>query len=39
MKEAALGIVMDPSGITSGDCSALKSEIASYFDRAASAVG
>ena len=39
MKEAALGIVMDPSGITSGDCSALQSEIASYFDRAAAAVG
>jgi phycocyanin beta chain len=39
MKDAALSIVMDPSGITSGDCSALKSEIGSYFDRAASAVG
>lgn len=39
MKEAALGIVMDPNGITSGDCSALKSEIASYFDRAAASVG
>jgi phycocyanin beta chain len=39
MKDAALAIVMDPNGITSGDCSALKSEIASYFDRAAAAVG
>jgi phycocyanin beta chain len=39
MKEAALKIVMDPSGITPGDCSALQSEIASYFDRAAAAVG
>lgn len=38
MKDAALAIVMDPSGITSGDCSALKSEIAGYFDRAAAAV-
>ncbi|MFY7806353.1 MAG: phycocyanin subunit beta [Limnoraphis robusta] len=39
MKDAALAIVMDPSGITSGDCNALQSEIASYFDRAAAAVG
>lgn len=39
MKDAALSIVMDPSGITSGDCAALKSEIGSYFDRAAGAVG
>lgn len=39
MKEAALAIVMDTNGITSGDCSALKSEIVSYFDRAAAAVG
>jgi phycocyanin beta chain len=39
MKDAALAIVMDPSGITSGDCNALQSEIASYFDRAATAVG
>jgi phycocyanin beta chain len=38
MKEAAIAIVNDPSGITPGDCSALVSEIASYFDRAASAV-
>lgn len=39
MKDAALAIVMDPSGITQGDCNALQSEIASYFDRAAAAVG
>lgn len=39
MKEAALEIVMNPSGITPGDCAALKSEIAGYFDRAAAAVG
>lgn len=39
MKDAAIAIVMDSSGITSGDCSALQSEIASYFDRAAAAVG
>ncbi len=38
MKDAALAIVNDPSGITPGDCSALASEIAGYFDRAASAV-
>jgi phycocyanin beta chain len=38
MKEAALAIVNDPAGVTPGDCSALASEIASYFDRAAAAV-
>lgn len=38
MKEAAIAIVNDRNGITPGDCSALASEIASYFDRAASAV-
>jgi phycocyanin beta chain len=38
MKEAAVAIVNDPNGITKGDCSALVSELASYFDRAASAV-
>jgi phycocyanin beta chain len=38
MKEAALSIVNDPSGITKGDCSQLASEVASYFDRAAAAV-
>jgi phycocyanin beta chain len=39
MKEAAIGIVNDRNGITQGDCSSLVSEIASYFDRAAAAVG
>jgi phycocyanin beta chain len=38
MKEAAIAIVNDRNSITAGDCSALASEIASYFDRAASAV-
>jgi phycocyanin beta chain len=38
MKDAALAIVNDPAGVTPGDCSALASEIASYFDRAAAAV-
>ena len=38
MKDAALAIVKDPSGITPGDCSSLYSEIAGYFDRAASSV-
>lgn len=39
MKEAALAIAGDTNGITRGDCSALLSEVASYFDRAAAAVG
>lgn len=39
MKEAALAMVMDTKGVTPGDCSSLQSEIAGYFDRAASAVG
>jgi phycocyanin beta chain len=38
MKEAALAIVNDRQGITQGDCAAIASEVASYFDRAASAV-
>lgn len=38
MKEAAIGLANDPSGITKGDCSALISEVSSYFDRAAAAV-
>ncbi len=38
MKEAAVAIANDPSGITKGDCSQLISEVASYFDRAAAAV-
>jgi len=39
MKEAALAIANDKNGVTSGDCSSLMSELSSYFDRAASAVG
>jgi phycocyanin beta chain len=39
MKEAAMAIANDRAGVTQGDCSALMSELASYFDRAASAVG
>jgi phycocyanin beta chain len=38
MKEQAVAIANDPNGITKGDCSALISEVASYFDRAAAAV-
>ena len=38
MKDAAVKIANDPAGITPGDCSALMSEITSYFDRAAAAV-
>ena len=38
MKEAAIAIANDPNGITKGDCSAIMSEVASYFDRAAAAV-
>jgi phycocyanin beta chain len=38
MKDAAISIANDPNGITRGDCSALMSELASYFDRAAAAV-
>ncbi len=38
MKDAAVAIAGDPNNITRGDCSALRAEVASYFDRAASAV-
>ncbi|MEH1890910.1 phycocyanin subunit beta [Nostoc sp. UHCC 0926] len=38
LKQASLAIVNDTNNITRGDCSALSSEIASYFDRAAAAV-
>jgi phycocyanin beta chain len=38
MKDAALAIANDTNGITLGDCSSLMAEVASYFDRAASAV-
>ncbi|MEO0532465.1 MAG: phycocyanin subunit beta [Cyanobacteria bacterium P01_A01_bin.123] len=39
MKAAALAIAGDSSGITPGNCSSILSEVASYFDRAAAAVG
>ena len=39
MKESALSIANDPNGVTRGDCSSLMSELGSYFDRAAAAVG
>jgi phycocyanin beta chain len=39
MKDAAVAIAADKNGVTNGDCSALMSEVAGYFDRAAAAVG
>src|SRR5579883_240534 len=40
MKEAALQVANTPtSSVPKGDCSSLMSELASYFDRAAAAVG
>lgn len=39
LKEASIAIANDPNGITKGDCSSLISELGSYFDRAAAAVG
>jgi phycocyanin beta chain len=38
MKDASLAIIGDRNNITSGDCSAIMAEVASYFDRAASSV-
>jgi phycocyanin beta chain len=38
MKDAAIAIAGDTNSITRGDCASLMSEVASYFDRAASAV-
>lgn len=38
MKDAAIKIANDRNNITQGDCSALMSEIAGYFDRASAAV-
>ena len=38
MKDAAIAIASDSSGITPGDCSSLMSEVSSYFDAAAAAV-
>jgi len=39
IKTAAIALVLDTNAITPGDCSALASEIGTYFDRAAAAVG
>ncbi|MBW4507721.1 MAG: phycocyanin subunit beta [Scytonematopsis contorta HA4267-MV1] len=38
LKEASISIASDPNNITRGDCSSVLSEVATYFDRAASAV-
>ena len=38
MKAAAVEIASNTTNITNGDCSALMSEVAGYFDRAAAAV-
>lgn len=38
MKEASIAVVNNFSGITSGDCSSIISELSIYFDRAAAAV-
>jgi phycocyanin beta chain len=38
MKDAAIAIAADTNGVTRGECASLLSEVASYFDRAASAV-
>ncbi len=38
MKDAAIAIANDRTGITPGDCNALMAEIAGYFDQAAAAV-
>jgi phycocyanin beta chain len=39
VKDAAIAIANDRAGVTAGDCSALMSELGSYFDKAAAAVG
>ena len=39
VKDAAIAIANDPNGVTRGDCSSLIAEVASYFDKAAAAVG
>nr|QCI06388.1 gcyanin beta subunit [Dictyurus purpurascens] len=38
MKEASVALTEDASGVTTGDCSSLASELSSYFNRAATAV-
>lgn len=39
LRDASIAIANDPNGITKGDCSAIIAELATYFDRAAAAVG
>lgn len=39
MRDAAIAVANDKNGITQGDCNSLMSELSSYFDRAAAAVG
>ena len=38
MKESALSIINDKTGISTGDCASLSSEIGTYFDKAAASV-
>jgi phycocyanin beta chain len=38
MKDAAIAIANDTNGVTRGDCSALMSEVGSYFDKAAASI-
>lgn len=38
MGKAAIAVVMDPNGVTAGDCSSLEQEINLYFEAAAKAV-
>ena len=38
MKDAAVAIAGDSSGITRGDCAALMSEVGGYFDKAAASI-
>lgn len=38
MKDAAVAIAGDSSGITRGDCAALMSEVGAYFDKAAASI-
>lgn len=38
MKDAAVALANDTSGVTIGDCSSLIAELGGYFDRAAAAV-
>lgn len=39
MKDAALAIANDTTGISQGDCASLMSEVASYFDLATQSIG